>query len=80
MRYLLDITPALIVLSTMFVAYYVHVIEKKSYLVKIFASMWVFASVLTVALGLFIGITGERNNFLNQNPWLYYQLLEWFSR
>lgn len=80
MRYLFDFSPALIVLSTMFVGYYVQTIDKKPYLVKLIASFWILSSILTVISGFLIGFTGDKNNFLNQNPAVYYQLFEWFSR
>jgi hypothetical protein len=80
MRYLVDISPALIVLSTMFVAYYVQTIDRNPSLVKVIAFLWILASALTVLAGFMVGFTGDKNNFLNQNPALYYQLAEWFSR
>ena len=80
MRYLLDISPALIVLSTMFVGYYVQSVEKNPYLLKMVSYAWILASLLTVVSGFFIGFTGDKNIFLNQNPQLYYQLYEWFGR
>lgn len=80
MRYLFDFSPALIVLSTMLVGYYVQVIDNKSYLVKIVTFLWILSSILTVCAGFLIGFTGDKNNFLNQNPAIYYQLYEWFSR
>jgi len=80
MRYLFDLSPALILLSTMFVGYYVQSFEKKPYLAKMILSLWLLISVLTAVSGFLIGFTGGQNNFLNKNPQLYYQLLEWFSR
>jgi hypothetical protein len=80
MRYLVDISPALIVLSAMFAGYYVRTWDQNPYLVKIVASLWVLAASLTVLAGFLIGFTGDKNNFLNQNPALYYRLVEWFSR
>jgi hypothetical protein len=80
MRYLFDLAPALIVISTMFVGYHVQSFEKKPYMVKILSGVWILASLLTVVFGFLIGLTGSQNNFLNKNPQLYYQLLEWFSR
>lgn len=80
MRYLVDISPAFIVLSTMVIAYYIRAVDSNPTLVKIIASLWVIASLLTVISGFLIGFTGDKNNFLNQNPALYYQLFEWFSR
>jgi ABC-type amino acid transport system permease subunit len=80
MRYLFDLSPALILLSTMFVDYHVQSFEKKLHAVKILSTLWVLTSVLTVVLGFLIGFTGSQNNFLNKNPQLYYQLVEWFRR
>jgi hypothetical protein len=78
MRYLLDISPALIVLSTMFVGYYVQSVERNHY-IKMVSYAWILASLLTVVFGFFIGFTGDKNIFLNQNPQLYYQLYKWFG-
>jgi hypothetical protein len=80
MRYLFDLSPAFIVLSTLFVGYYVQTFEKKRYVVKVMSGFWILASLFTVVSGFFVGITGGQNNFLNKNPQLYYQLLEWFNR
>jgi len=80
MRYLLDISCAAIVLSTIFVGYYAQSVEKKSYLLQIGSYAWILASILTVISGFFIGFTGDANIFLNQNPQLYHKLFEWFSR
>jgi hypothetical protein len=79
MRYLLDVSPALIVLSTIFVNYHTRSVEKKPYWVKIISYAWILAVILTVVSGFFIGFTGDRNIFLNQNPQLYYRLFEWFG-
>jgi hypothetical protein len=79
MRYLLDISPALIVLSTMFVGFYLQSVEKNPYLIKLISYAWILASLLTVVSGFFIGFTGDKNIFLNQNPQLYYQLYKWFG-
>jgi hypothetical protein len=80
MRYLFDLSPALIVLSSMFVGYHVRSFEEKSYVVKVLSGLWILAALFTVIFGFFVGITGGQNNFLNKNPQLYYQLLEWFNR
>ena len=80
MRYLVDITPALIILSSMFVGLYIRSLEKDGYWVKAIMYLWLLTTLLTVTAGLLIGITGGQNNFLNKNPQLYHQLLEWFSR
>ena len=80
MRYLFDLSPALVLLSTMFVGYHVQAFEKNSSVVKAIVGLWLLASVLTVVAGFLIGFTGSQNNFLNKNPQLYYQLLDWFKR
>jgi hypothetical protein len=80
MRYLVDITPALMILSSMFVGFYIRSFEEKGYWVKVIVFLWLLTALLTVISGLLIGLTGGQNNFLNKNPQLYHQLLEWFSR
>ncbi len=80
MRYLVDITPALIVLSALYVGLHTRSFEEKEYWAKAIQYVWLFTALLTVLAGLLIGLTGGQNNFLNKNPELYHQLLEWFSR
>ena len=80
LRYLFDLSPALIVLSTMFAGYHVQSFEIKPYLARAISYLWILASGLTVITGFLIGFTGSQNNFLNKNPQLYHQLLGWFSR
>lgn len=80
LRYLADIAPQAILLSVVFAASYKRTFAVNSFQRRLLAALWIFASVLTVVFGLLISITGERNNFLNQNPQVYYQLLEWFTR
>jgi len=80
MRYLVDITPTLIVLSSMFVGLYIRSFEEDGNWVKAILFLWLLTAILTVLTGLLIGLTGGQNNFLNKNPQLYHQLLEWFSR
>jgi hypothetical protein len=64
----------------MFAASFTHTFAINRFQRQVVAALWVFASLVTVVMALLIGITGERNNFLNQNPQVYYQLLEWFTR
>jgi hypothetical protein len=80
MRYLADITPALIVLSSLYVGLHIRSFEENGYWVKAIKYLWLFTALLTVIAGLLIGLTGGQNNFLNKNPQLYHQLLEWFNR
>ncbi len=80
MRYLVDITPALIVLSSMVMGYYAPMIEKKSYVIRIYSILWILASMSTALAAFLIGFTGDTNNFLNKNPQLYYRLVEWFTQ
>jgi hypothetical protein len=80
LRYLFDLTPALIVLSSVFVGYYVNWAEKEPYAIKMIAVLWLLSALATVMSGFLIGFTGMQNNFLNENPQIYYQLLEWFNR
>jgi hypothetical protein len=80
MRYLVDITPAVIVLCSLFTGFHVRSVEKNRYWVKAILYLWLFSALLTVVAGLLIGLTGGQNNFLNKNPQLYHQLLAWFGR
>ncbi len=80
MRYLIDITPAWIILSALFVGLHIRSFEENVYWVKAIKYLWLLTALLTVLAGLLIGLTGGQNNFLNKNPQLYHQLLEWFSR
>lgn len=80
MRYLFDISSALVVLSVIFVGAYLKNFPQKPSQVRLVSALWIFASVVTVISGFLIGFTGDKNNFLNQNPYLYYQLFEWFQR
>jgi hypothetical protein len=79
MRYLFDVSPVLIVLSTLYVGRNVRAMAGEPFRIKALATLWILASLLTVISGFFIGFTGERNNFLNQNPGMYQSLLEWFG-
>ncbi|HET7144006.1 MAG TPA: hypothetical protein VFI68_08315, partial [Anaerolineales bacterium] len=78
-RYLFDVIPVLIVLSVIFAGSYMHMFAQEPYQARLVAFLWILASVLTGLAGLLVGFTGERNNFLNHNPQLYYKLLEWFG-
>jgi hypothetical protein len=57
----------------------VQSVEKNPYLIKLISFAWILFSLLTVVSGFFIGFTGDKNIFLNQNPQLYYQLYNWFG-
>ena len=80
MRYLVDITPAFIVLSSLFVGLHTRTFEEKGNWGRVISFLWILTALLTVAAGLLIGLTGGQNNFLNKNPQLYHQLLDWFNR
>lgn len=80
MRYLVDVTPALILLTTMFVGIHVQSFEQQANWKRIILLLWLSAAVLTVLSGFLIGITGGQDNFQDKNPQLYYQLMNWFSR
>ena len=75
MRYLLDVSPALIVLALIFAGSCL----KSLPLTRWTALLWVLASALTGLSGFLIGFTGDKNNFLNRNPQLYSQLSNWFN-
>jgi hypothetical protein len=76
-RYLFDITPAALVLCVLLVGNNIHRLVSRPFAFRALIAVWTLASILTVLGGALIGITGDRNLFLNQNPQLYYQLREW---
>lgn len=80
MRYLFDVIPALIILSSTFVGVHIQSFEQKSYWIKIILCLWMLTALLTVISGFLVGFTGAENNFMNKNPQVYYQFLQWFSR
>ena len=77
MRYLFDIAPALIVLCVLFVAGNLDRLARTPSEKRLLMFSWVLITALTVLAGVLIGLTGDRNHFLNQNPRLYYQLQNW---
>lgn len=79
MRYLVDISSVLIVLSAIFAAYYTQMFASNVLKARLNTYVWIFASILTFIFGFLSGFTGDRNNFLNKNPQLFYQLFEWFN-
>jgi hypothetical protein len=80
MRYLVDITPAWIIFSSLFVGLHIRSFEDNGTWVRAIKYFWILTALLTIIAGLLIGLTGGQSNFLNKNPQLYQQLLEWFSR
>jgi hypothetical protein len=79
-RYLVDIAQELILLAVVFSGTYLPVFAVNRFQKGTVAILWWLAALATLSMGLLIGLTGDRNLFLNQNPQLYYQLAEWFSR
>jgi len=78
-RYLLDVSQILIILSTLFVGNYVQRFDTNPVVKKIISVSWVIVSILTFAFGFMIGLTGDKNTFLNQNPALFYLMASWFN-
>lgn len=79
-RYLVDIAQELVLLAVVFSGVYLPVFAVNRFQKRTVAILWWLAVLATLGMGLLIGLTGDRNLFLNQNPQLYYQLAEWFSR
>lgn len=79
MRYLVDVSPALLLLCTLAAAWFVKDHLPKMYQVRLALAAWTLAILATVCFGLLIGFTGDRNWFLNNNPRLFYQLAQWLS-
>lgn len=80
MRYLLDISQQFILLTVLFVFFFMPVFAINRFQKRVVAFLWIIASLATVLMGLLIGLTGPRNNFLNQNSQLFFQLMDWFAR
>jgi hypothetical protein len=79
MRYLVDVTPALLLLVVLFAGFYVRAFISKKYQMQFMLFAWILLTAATVIFGFLIGFTGDKNLFLNNNPALFYQLLERFS-
>lgn len=79
-RYLLDVSQILIVLSALFVGNYVQTFDTNPIVKKIISISWVIVSILTFAFGFIIGLTGDKNTFLNQNPALFHLMASWFNQ
>lgn len=79
-RYLVDISQVLIFLGLMFFVLYFNSFAVNEFQRKLTIAFWSLASLATVIMGLLIGLTGDKNLFLNQNPQLYAQLQDWFTR
>jgi hypothetical protein len=41
--------------------------------------LWTAAALTTALMAFLIGFTGERNNFMNQNPAIYEEWMRWFG-
>lgn len=78
LRYLFDIAPALILLSSVFVAANLKNLAQKTYQERLLAFSWLFISGLSALSGILIGLTGSNNHFANHNPQLFESLLNWF--
>lgn len=80
MRYLADMAPVVILLAAIFAGSFTQTFALNRFQQRAIAVLWVLAAAATVSMGFLIGLSGERNNFLNQNPQVFYQLMEWFTR
>lgn len=78
-RYLLDISQALAFLALLFYSVHLSGFAVNRVQRNLAAAAWIIAALAAVVMGLLIGITGDKNLFLNQNPELYYKLMDWFS-
>ncbi|MCG2785074.1 MAG: hypothetical protein L6461_08210 [Anaerolineae bacterium] len=78
LRYLFDITPALILLSSLFVAANLKNLAQKTFQERLLAFSWLLISGLSMLSGILIGLTGSSNHFANHNPQLFESLLNWF--
>jgi hypothetical protein len=78
LRYLFDITPALLLLSTVFLGANLAKIAPKTYQLRLSGFFWLFVSGLSALVGMLIALTGSTNHFANLNPQWYDRLLDWF--
>jgi hypothetical protein len=78
-RYLFDLSPVLIVAIVMYGFRYAQSPSLNLLQTRLLVFLWILAALLTAAMGIVIGLTGEGNNFLNHNPGAFYRLLEWFG-
>jgi hypothetical protein len=77
-RYMVDFTPAFVLLAVIFMGFYARSVERKPSYLKLISWLWIIASLLTVLAGFFINFTAEENIFITKNPQLYAQFVEWF--
>lgn len=78
LRYLFDIAPALILLSSVFVAANFKNLAQKISQERLLAFSWLLMSGISALSGILIGLTGSSNHFANHNPQLFESLLNWF--
>ncbi len=78
-RYLYDIAPVLILFATLLLGVFLSRIAQSKFQARLVTFLWLAAGITSALLGFFIGFTGERNNFMNQNPAIYEAWLRWFG-
>lgn len=77
-RYLVDVTPAATLLAILIISQIRLVIANHPIESWIWGVGWRVVALLTPILGILIAIKGYARAFMNQNPNLYYSLLDWF--
>lgn len=77
-RYIVDITPSAILLGILFLAKFQQRLSGRLVEGWIWRMSWRAAVLLTPVFGVLIAIKGYARAFENQNPDLFYKLLNWF--
>lgn len=79
LRYLFDITPMLILLSTIFTGSQLKRLAAQPHQEKLFSLVWVAASLATMLFAILVSLTGDAGHFAKHNPALYQQISNWFQ-
>lgn len=79
LRYLYDITPVYIFLSTIFFGSQLKRLAAQPHQEKLFSLIWVAASLATALFAILVSLTGDANHFAKHNPTLYQQIFTWFQ-
>jgi hypothetical protein len=79
LRYLFDITPMLILLSTIFAGSQLKRLATQPGQEKLFFMAWVTVCLVAALFAVLVSLTGYARYFAKQNPALYQQISNWFQ-
>jgi hypothetical protein len=77
-RYIVDVTPSATFLAILSISYFRLLITNRTIEGWIWGVGWRVAALLTPIMGILIALKGYARAFENQNPDLYYFLVNWF--